>query len=375
MTLQQLQYLISIAQYDSINQAAQSLFVSQSGISKSIKQLEDELGFRLLERTHRGVAFTAQGQEFLRDTYALIEQFDSFKLRYSGSSHDIINFSVSSQHYIFVLGAVVKAAERKKDFRYTISLREKKTSEIIEDVVSRRSQIGFVYYYDVTSEFMRRELERYNLVFHPFCEATPHVYLSVHHPLASASALSLSQLEHYPYVCYDLGTDPTHLAEEMFSPRIHPSSSMSPTAAPCSISSPTPTAIPSVPDSYMTLHRPQHHHNAPVRLRQQQHHAYRLDRAEKPARRARDPAIHPVVHGRAEQMLYRKPQPASFPAAQGSPLVGFPHTVSPYKKNERRVDENHPRAFAFFAIIFAIFHFVNPRQKKKSRQARSPVGF
>lgn len=222
MTLQQLQYLISIAQYDSINQAAQSLFVSQSGISKSIKQLEDELGFRLLERTHRGVAFTAQGQEFLRDTYALIEQFDSFKLRYSASSHDIINFSVSSQHYIFVLGAVVKAAERKKDFRYTISLLEKKTSEIIEDVVSRRSQIGFVYYYDVTSEFMRRELERYNLVFHPFCEATPHVYLSVHHPLASASALSLSQLEHYPYVCYDLGTDPTHLAEEMFSPT-HPS--------------------------------------------------------------------------------------------------------------------------------------------------------
>lgn len=45
MTLQQLQYLVALAESNSINQAAQNLFVSQSGISKAIKQLESELGF------------------------------------------------------------------------------------------------------------------------------------------------------------------------------------------------------------------------------------------------------------------------------------------------------------------------------------------
>ena len=44
MTLQQLQYLVALAESNSINQAAQNLFVSQSGISKAIKQLESELG-------------------------------------------------------------------------------------------------------------------------------------------------------------------------------------------------------------------------------------------------------------------------------------------------------------------------------------------
>lgn len=47
MTLQQLQYLVALAESNSINQAAQNLFVSQSGISKAIKQLESELGFPL----------------------------------------------------------------------------------------------------------------------------------------------------------------------------------------------------------------------------------------------------------------------------------------------------------------------------------------
>ena len=67
MTLQQLQYLVALAESNSINQAAQNLFVSQSGISKAIKQLESELGFPLLERSSRGITFTSRGTEFLHD--------------------------------------------------------------------------------------------------------------------------------------------------------------------------------------------------------------------------------------------------------------------------------------------------------------------
>ena len=66
MTLQQLQYLIAIAESNSINQAAQSLFVSQSSISKAVKQLEEELGFALLDRSYRGISFTPAAQSVLK---------------------------------------------------------------------------------------------------------------------------------------------------------------------------------------------------------------------------------------------------------------------------------------------------------------------
>lgn len=218
MTIQQLQYLVAIAQNNSINSAAQSLFVSQSNLSKAIKQLETELGFQILERRPRGVAFTNRGLEFLQDTYKLVEHYDTFKSRYSNEANESMNFSVSSQHYIFVLVAVAQMASELEGLGYTIRLRERKTSEIIDDVLSRRSHIGFIYYYDITSAFILRELERFNLVFHPFCTALPHVYLSKRHPLANEKKLTLSQLEPYLYVCYDMDTDSNHFAEEVFSP-------------------------------------------------------------------------------------------------------------------------------------------------------------
>ena len=62
MTLQQLQYLVALAESNSINQAAQNLFVSQSGISKAIKQLEKALNTKLFLRTQKGVRLTTEGK-------------------------------------------------------------------------------------------------------------------------------------------------------------------------------------------------------------------------------------------------------------------------------------------------------------------------
>ena len=54
MTLQQLRYLIAIAEYGSINAAAQNLYASQSNLSTAIKELEQELGITVFTRSNRG---------------------------------------------------------------------------------------------------------------------------------------------------------------------------------------------------------------------------------------------------------------------------------------------------------------------------------
>ena len=53
MTLQQLRYLIAIAEYGSINAAAQNLYASQSNLSTAIKELEQELGITVFTRSNR----------------------------------------------------------------------------------------------------------------------------------------------------------------------------------------------------------------------------------------------------------------------------------------------------------------------------------
>lgn len=226
MTFQQLHYLAVLAEKNSINQASQSLFVSQSGVSKAIKQLEEELGFPLLERSSKGVIFTSRGMEFLRDAYGILDRYEALRERYLSSPlSSPVELSVSSQHYIFVAHAVARMSNLLKDHNYTIHLRERKASDIINDVVTRKSQLGFLFYYHINEKFIHRELERFDLEFHFFCDGQPHAYFSDSHPLSARSKVSLSDLEPYPYICYDIDHDPENYAEEIFSP-IHPQKSI-----------------------------------------------------------------------------------------------------------------------------------------------------
>lgn len=123
MTIQQLQYLVALAEGDSINQVAQNLFVSQSGISKAIKRLENELGFSLLERSSRGITFTSRGMKFLYDAYSLVQQFHAMQDRHLETQPQAtVTMSITSRHYVFTAKAVSKMANLLKDHNYFIRL-------------------------------------------------------------------------------------------------------------------------------------------------------------------------------------------------------------------------------------------------------------
>ena len=184
MTIQQLQYLITTAKYGSITQAADALFVSQSSVSKAIKALEEELGTELILRNYAGICFTPEGLSFLRDSYNLMSQYDRMQEAYSHKTASTVGFGVSSQHYIFVMAAMTQLAANFPEDRYSFVLRENKATEIVQDVFSRRTNLGFIFYYEMNKSVIMRELEKVNLAFHPFCQAMSHAYLSRNHPLA-----------------------------------------------------------------------------------------------------------------------------------------------------------------------------------------------
>ena len=74
MTFQQLTYVVEVSKCGSINKAAHKLFLSQSGISTAVRELEQELGIQFFTRSNRGVEFTPAGKEFLGYAVSLLEQ-------------------------------------------------------------------------------------------------------------------------------------------------------------------------------------------------------------------------------------------------------------------------------------------------------------
>ncbi|MBQ5863037.1 MAG: LysR family transcriptional regulator [Peptococcaceae bacterium] len=88
MRLEQLQCLLDVAQTGSLTSTAKRLFVSQQAVSKSIKQLEEELGVTILTRTKTGVTFTEEGiavMEFARKVLAEQDNLlQNFQIRQNG---------------------------------------------------------------------------------------------------------------------------------------------------------------------------------------------------------------------------------------------------------------------------------------------------
>ena len=113
MTLQQLEYIVAIAETGSLNKAAEQLYVSQPSLSSAVKELEKELGITVFHRSARGVSLTADGAELLPYARQVLTQYETLRDRFAAPGARKKKFGVSTQHYSFAVKAFV---EMVKDF-------------------------------------------------------------------------------------------------------------------------------------------------------------------------------------------------------------------------------------------------------------------
>lgn len=217
MTIQQCKYILAIARYGSMNEAAKTLLVSQASLSSAVRELEDEFCIRIFDRSNKGVRITRDGAEFIRYARQLLAQYEVITDRYrSEEKVSIRNFSVSSQHYDFIAEAFVVFLKRYRA-DYNFSLKETRTLEVIDDVLNLRADIGVLAYLKVPNGgYMERYLKRNGLEYQQILETSPHVFLGKNHPLANRTQLSLEDLTDFPYITYDQGeAGPGEFAEEL----------------------------------------------------------------------------------------------------------------------------------------------------------------
>ncbi|MDD5807102.1 MAG: LysR family transcriptional regulator [Eggerthellales bacterium] len=218
MTLQQLRYLIAVAEHGSINAAAHALFVAQSSLSAAVKDAEEEAGITIFQRSNKGVVPTADGVEYLGFARQVVEQADLMARRYDRSAEPSQRLAVSTQHYTFCVEAFVDLVEEQQMDEYSLVLRETSTGAIIDDVREFRSDIGVLYLDRYNERVLRTTLSDASLVFTPLFRAKPHVFVGEHHPLASAKRLKMEDLEPYARYSFEQGTDNSfYFSEEPFS--------------------------------------------------------------------------------------------------------------------------------------------------------------
>ncbi|MBR6071621.1 MAG: LysR family transcriptional regulator [Acholeplasmatales bacterium] len=130
MTLQQLKYVITVAEEGSISKASDKLFITQPSLTNQLHEVEKEYNIILFTRTNKGVILTQDGEVFLGYARQVLEQAELLDERYKNNYSKTL-FSISSQHYSFAVNAFVDLIKKYDANKYDFSIRETETYEII----------------------------------------------------------------------------------------------------------------------------------------------------------------------------------------------------------------------------------------------------
>ena len=220
MTLQQLKYADAIADCGSISEAARRVFVTQPTLTESVRLLEEELRIAIFNRSSRGVSVTREGEEFLASARQILDDAARIQEKYTGKAVRRPQFAVSCQHYAFAVEAFMEVVRACAAESYDFTIRETVTSEIIDDVARHRSEIGLIYLSCRNETPLRKILHREELEFEELFAAKPHVFLGKKHPLAKRKSVKPDELDGYPYLTYEQGTENALYFSEEIMPAI-----------------------------------------------------------------------------------------------------------------------------------------------------------
>jgi DNA-binding transcriptional LysR family regulator len=225
MTLQQMNYIITISEIGSINRAAEKLYVSQPSLTSAIKEMEKELGIVLFNRTARGVTLTAEGADFLPYARQVYGEYLNLLEKYGKAGERKQRFGVSCQHYSFAVKAFVEMVKGYDVAKYEFAIRETKTLAVIGDVASLRSELGILYLSDYNRKALLELFRNKGLVFHHLINCNAYVYLWKGHPLAGRESISFDDLAPYPCLSFEQGDESSfYFAEEILSTNEYPQS-------------------------------------------------------------------------------------------------------------------------------------------------------
>lgn len=196
MTLNQLLYFQTVARCQHFRLAAAELNISQPSLSRSISNLEEELGVILFERHGRTISLTKYGRIFLEHTGRILDDVSLArkqmqKLSGSAGHVDIAYVFPLAERYIPHLVRQFLSHDKNKDV--TFRFHQKHTAELVDGLKSERYDI-------ILGSYVENEPD---IQFTPILNQEMIIITPLGHPLTKKDALTLRDLEQYPIIGYD----------------------------------------------------------------------------------------------------------------------------------------------------------------------------
>jgi len=209
MKLEQMQYVLAIYETGSISRAAQKFYMSRPNISNAVKNLENELGFEIMERGTDGVTFTNKGLQFVRKCAHILKEVE--EIQNMADEKERLHFSIVNPNCPPVEDAFIRICQQVEQNpalkRYQISIYREYQYEGMRLLNQKKADIAFTVSSNLQAPSMQKEMYERGLEYRKLWDVPCNVNLAKDHPLAKDPDFSLQKLRDYPFVDYSIEGD------------------------------------------------------------------------------------------------------------------------------------------------------------------------
>jgi DNA-binding transcriptional LysR family regulator len=193
--LRHLRYFVAVAEMENVSRAALKLHVSQPALSRQIRDLEDEIGFFLLERTAKSVRLTDAGRKFLDNARALLQNADQAVTKaraVAGVETTELHVGYSPTPTAEILPKILRAFQRAMPSVH-VKLHDWSNNAIFNGIRDGRLQLGLIV--PPTKASTLRDV-RYEELFHErVCVA-----VAPQHPFARRRIIPITEVAAEPLI-------------------------------------------------------------------------------------------------------------------------------------------------------------------------------
>lgn len=197
MNILHMRYAVEVAKAGSLNKAAQTLLIAQPNLSRSIKELESELGITIFDRSTKGMMLTPEGEEFVGYAQSILKQIEQLENMYKDTSVPKQRFSISVPRACYISEAFAQFSRQLSSQSAELFYKETNSQRTIRNLLEHDFRLGIIRYAQNYDQYFRAMLDEKELNYEMICEFTYQLIMNREHPLAERDEITFEDLRPY----------------------------------------------------------------------------------------------------------------------------------------------------------------------------------
>ena len=154
-----MKYAVEVARAGSLNRASENLYVALPNVSRSIKELEADLGVTLFERSAKGMTLTPEGEEFIGYAKGILRQIEQVEQLYRGGASAKQRFSISVPRACYIADAFADFSRSLTDQPAELFYKETNSKRTIQNIIEDDYRLGIIRYAEHYDRYFKAMLE------------------------------------------------------------------------------------------------------------------------------------------------------------------------------------------------------------------------